>query len=168
MTVPDERLTEAVRAVVDPGLFHTLGDLGTVRSVRGRRRSTEVVVAVPAAGHPAPRELTDEIATAVLSAGGAGPEVELIAMNEAEEAELRARLRELGSAAGAAPEGAVDGPAHDHAGTITPTPRAGRRQATPGTAQRAPHPGSVPFPTRPPALGSSPSPPARGESASRP
>ena len=116
MTVPDERLTEAVRAVVDPGLFHTLGDLGTVRSVRGRRRSTEVVVAVPAAGHPAPRELTDEIATAVLSAGGAGPEVELIAMNEAEEAELRARLRELGSAAGAAPEGAVDGPAHDHAG----------------------------------------------------
>ncbi len=109
MTVPDERLTEAVNAVVDPGLFRTLGDLGTVRSVRGRRRSTEVVVAVPAAGHPAPRELTDEIATAVLSAGGAGPEVELIAMSEAEEAELRARLREGGSQAGDARHGA-EGP----------------------------------------------------------
>ena len=118
MTVPDERLTEAVNAVVDPGLFRTLGDLGTVRSVRGRRRSTEVVVAVPAAGHPAPRELTDEIATAVLSAGGAGPEVELIAMSEAEEAELRARLREA----------------------------AGRRAGpTPGTAQRAPHSRVTPF-----------------------
>ena len=167
MTVPDERLTEAVNAVVDPGLFRTLGDLGTVRSVRGRRRSTEVVVAVPAAGHPAPRELTDEIATAVLSAGGAGPEVELIAMSEAEEAELRARLRELGSAAERR-RGAVDGPAHDHAGHDHAHARAGRRQATPGTAQRAPHPGSPPFPTRPPALGSSPSPLARGESASRP
>ena len=141
MTVPDERLTEAVNAVVDPGLFRTLGDLGTVRSVRGRRRSTEVVVAVPAAGHPAPRELTDEIATAVLSAGGAGPEVELIAMNEAEEADAAGSVRA-------------------RAGS-----QAGRRPAR----RRGPHtPGQPLFRQGLPHSGRSPSPPARAESASRP
>ena len=96
MTVPEEHLAGAVRAVVDPGLFHTLGELGTVRSVRGRRRSTEVVVAVPAAGHPAPHELADEIEKAVTAAGGAPAEVDLVEMTEAEEADLRARLHELG------------------------------------------------------------------------
>ncbi len=96
MTTPDNPVEAAVRDVVDPGLFHTLGDLGTLRSVHARRRSTEVVVAVPAAGHPAPRELVDEIAKSVAASGGAVAKVELVEMTEADEAELRARLHELG------------------------------------------------------------------------
>ena len=46
---------------------------------------TEVVVAVPAAGHPAPRELADEIARAIAGAGGPPSALELVDMTEAEE-----------------------------------------------------------------------------------
>jgi len=98
MTIPEDSLEEAVRAVVDPGLFYTVGDLGLLRSVQVRRRHTDVVVAVPVEGHPAPRELVAEIAGAVIAAGGAEPRVDLVQMTDAEEAELRSRLYELGRA----------------------------------------------------------------------
>jgi ATP-binding protein involved in chromosome partitioning len=128
MTVPDQLLEEAVRAVVDPGLFHTLGDLGLIRSVHARRRSTEVVVAVPAAGHPAPRELVAEIAKAVAAAGGAAAEVDLVDMSEAEESDLRARLHELGRGHPSGAGNEAGSHAHDH-GQAGPHAEGGRHGA---------------------------------------
>ncbi|MGO9963669.1 MAG: P-loop NTPase [Acidimicrobiales bacterium] len=95
MTNPDPSLEQVVGAVVDPGLFHSIGELGLLRSIRTARGRTEVVVAVPSSGHPAPRELTDAVARAVVGAGGDPAEVELVNMTDAEEEELHARLREL-------------------------------------------------------------------------
>ncbi len=95
MTNPDTSLEQAVRAVVDPGLFHSIGELGLLRSVRTRKGRTEVVVAVPSAGHPAPRELTDAVERAVAAAGGDPAQLELVNMTDSEEDELHARLREL-------------------------------------------------------------------------
>jgi ATP-binding protein involved in chromosome partitioning len=123
MTNPNTPLEQAVRGVVDPGLFHSIGELGLLRSVRAHKGRTEVVVAVPAAGHPAPRELTDEVAKAVAAAGGDPSVLELVDMTESEEAQLQARLRELASPA-AGPQGR-DGHgagAHGH-GTEGPATR---------------------------------------------
>jgi len=120
MTASDNPVEAAVRDVVDPGLFHSLGDLGTLRSVHARRRSTEVAVAVPAAGHPAPRELVEKVAGAVSQAGGAAAKVDLVEMTEEEEAELRARLHELGR--GPDSRGGDEARADQH-GAAGPTPR---------------------------------------------
>jgi ATP-binding protein involved in chromosome partitioning len=116
MTNPDNPLEEAVRGVFDPGLFDSIGDLGLLRSVKTRRGRTEVVVAVPAAGHPAPRELAAEVEKAVAAAGGAPSALELVNMTEAEEAELHARLRELGSGPRHRDRGAAGPHGHDGAG----------------------------------------------------
>ena len=97
MTKPDKPLEEAVRGVVDPGLFYSLGDLGLLRSVKTRKGRTEVVVAVPAAGHPAPHELADEVTQVVAAAEGEPATLELVNLTEAEEIELHAKLRELDS-----------------------------------------------------------------------
>jgi len=117
MTDPDKPLEQAVGAVVDPGLFHSISDLGLLRSVKAHRGRTQVVIAVPAAGHPAQRELADEVAKAVAAAGGAPAELKFVNLTQAEEAELRARLYELGRApqrpAGNAPAGSHG---HDRAG----------------------------------------------------
>jgi len=130
MTNPDEPLEEAICGVVDPGLFHTIGDLGLLRSVKTRQGRTEVVVAVPAAGHPAPRELADEVGKVVAAAGGDPSALEFVNMTEAEEQELYARLRELGSVApahqAAGPhghDGAGHGAGGDGQGAEGPTPR---------------------------------------------
>ncbi len=142
MTVPEDRLEETVRAVVDPGLFHTLGDLGSLRSVRAKRRRTEVVVAVPEAGHPAPSQLVDEIAKAVAAAGGADAKVEFVAMSNAEETQLRARLHELGRApeahsaeSAAAGDSGLDHGGHEHRGGAGGAD--GRRQSAAGPTPRA-------------------------------
>ena len=116
MTSPDTPLEQAVSAVVDPGLFHGIGELGLLRSVATRKGRTEVVVAVPSAGHPAPRELADEVERAVAAAGGDSAELELVNMTDSEEDELQARLRKLALPArdrdaAAGPEGRED-PGH--------------------------------------------------------
>jgi len=116
MTNPDNPLEEAVRGVFDPGLFDSIGDLGLLRSVKTRRGRTEVVVAVPAAGHPAPRELAAEVEKAVAAAGGAPSALELVNMTEGEEAELHARLRELGSGPSAHRAGGEAAGPHGHDG----------------------------------------------------
>ena len=95
MTSTDKPLEEAVRDVVDPGLFYSLGELGLLRSVEPQGARTEVVVAEPAAGHPSPHELSEEIEKAVAGAGGAPAEVKFVKLTEAEEDELGPRLREL-------------------------------------------------------------------------
>ena len=97
MTSPGKQLEEAVRGVVDPALFHTIGDLGLLRSVAVREGRTEVVVAAPAAGHPAPDELVKQVAAAVAAAGGDPLALEFVDLTAPEEEELQDRLRDLGS-----------------------------------------------------------------------
>jgi len=138
MSKPDKPLEEAVRGVVDPGLFYSLGDLGLLRSVKTLRDRTEVVVAVPVAGHPAPRELADEVTKAVAAAGGEPAVLELVNMTETEEVELHARLRELGSGS----------PAHQSGGEVTGTHRhdaSGRGADGDGRGGGGPSPGPNPF-----------------------
>ena len=118
MTSPDQPLEDAVLGVVDPGLFHTIGELGLLRSVRRHKGRTEVVLAAPTAGHPAARELADEVASAVGGAGGDPSSLEFVTMTEAEEDQLQARLRGLASvsspleAAGAQRHDGAAGHAH--------------------------------------------------------
>ena len=123
----DEGLTAAVEAVVDPGLFHPIGALGMVRSVETKRRSVEVVLAVPSGGHPDEEALKGAVVAAVERAGGAAAEVSLVSMSAHEELELQARLHELGrTGAAGARSGAEPGPGTTEAGrhgAEGPTPR---------------------------------------------
>jgi ATP-binding protein involved in chromosome partitioning len=141
MTHPVEPLEAAVRAVVDPGLFHSIGELGLLRSVQVHRDRTDVVLAVPAAGHPAPRDLADEVAKAVATAGGAPSAVEFVNMTEAEWADLRARLHDLGrTSARQAGNQAAGLHGHDSAG-----PRAGPGGGGNGHGAEGPTPHTNPF-----------------------
>ncbi|MGD1010982.1 MAG: Mrp/NBP35 family ATP-binding protein [Acidimicrobiales bacterium] len=97
MTNSGKPIEEAVRAVTDPGLFHNIGDLGSLRSVTKRGGTTQVVIATPAGGHPAPDELETKVSEAVIRAGAASATVEFVDMTEAEEADLVQRLRQLAS-----------------------------------------------------------------------
>ena len=116
MTNTDNPLDKAIRAVIDPGFFYGLGELEVLRSVVATETSTEVVVAVLAAGHPAPGALSEEIGKAVASMGAAPAEVRLINMTEAEETQLGARLHELGRTAEQQAAGAGERPhSHDEA-----------------------------------------------------
>ena len=58
-------LALAVAGVEDPRLFHTLGDLGLIRTLHPTRRTTEITVAVPRLGHSGREELAARIAAAV-------------------------------------------------------------------------------------------------------
>jgi len=129
MTSSHESLEQAIVGVIDPGFFHSIGSLGLLRRLEPREARTEVVIAVPAVGHPAPRELITEITKAVEAAAGAPAEVKFVDMTEAEEDELRARLHELGQGAAASRAGGGAAGGHDqdrgHAhGAQGPTPRA--------------------------------------------
>ncbi len=124
-------LAAAVAAVEDPRLFHPIGQLGLVRSLNARRRSTQITVAVPAAlyrgagGEAAASELVSRIAAAVDRAGAGAAEVQLVELTRDEESELAARLHELGLR-GRSPSGAEPGPGHQHGGQHGlegPTPR---------------------------------------------
>jgi len=124
MTSSREPVEQAIVGVVDPGFFHSIGELGLLRSLEAREARTHVVVAVPAVGHPAPRELIAAINLAVEAAGGAPGEVKFVDMTEDEEGELRARLHELGQGATGSLAGsrAADGHGHAH-GASGPTAR---------------------------------------------
>jgi ATP-binding protein involved in chromosome partitioning len=99
----DDALGGVLAGVVDPVLFHTLGELGTVRSATSGPAGVEVVLAVPSEHYPEPDELHRRTVEALLRARpGAHVSVELEAMDEAERAELGQLLRELD---GEAPSG---------------------------------------------------------------
>jgi ATP-binding protein involved in chromosome partitioning len=112
-------VADAVAAVVDPRLFHPLGTLGLVRSVRERRRSTEVEIAVPRA-HPGRDDLVQAVREAVAAVGAPPAAVSLVELDEASESALYARLHELGAGASAAGRpstaGPVNGPGHAEGG----------------------------------------------------
>lgn len=119
-------------AIKDPRLFHSLGDLEMLRAVNQKRRVTEVTIGVPASvyggegGASARNELTRLITTSVAAAGAAGAEVRLLEMTPPEEAELAARIHELGLQ-GRPAAGAEPGPGHrpgGRHGSEGPVPRA--------------------------------------------
>ena len=116
----EDQVTRAVAGVRDPGLFHSVGELGMLRSVRVRRRSTEVVLALPPEGHPDRDGLVAAVEGAVASVGAPGPYVGVETMSEDEVAELRARIHELGRPA-TAPDG--ERAAGERHGAGGPTPR---------------------------------------------
>ncbi|MGH9171854.1 MAG: Mrp/NBP35 family ATP-binding protein [Acidimicrobiales bacterium] len=127
-----EELVAAVAAIKDPRLFHSLGDLEMLRAVNQKRRVTEVTIGVPASvyggegGASARNELTRLITTSVAAAGAAGAEVRLLEMTPPEEAELAARIHELGLQ-GRPAAGAEPGPGHrpgGRHGSEGPVPRA--------------------------------------------
>ncbi len=113
MTNQQTPLEQAVQDVVDPGLFYSLGELGILRSVVSGESATKVVIAEPETGHPAPREVTAEVAKAVAAVGGAPAEVSFVKLNEAQEVELGARLHALGHPS--SNQGAQE-PSHSHGG----------------------------------------------------
>jgi ATP-binding protein involved in chromosome partitioning len=121
-----DSLAALIAAVEDPRLFHTIGDLGLLVSVRPGRRSTEVVVALPRGGHPGQEELAARVAAAVASAGAPPAEVRFAEMDPEGESELAARMQELGLG-GRAPGGMLPGagerPGGRH-GDAGPAPRA--------------------------------------------
>jgi ATP-binding protein involved in chromosome partitioning len=121
----DSGLAAAVAGVEDPRLFHTLGDLGLLRSLNATRRATEITVAVPRLGHSGPDELAARIAVAVTAAGGSPAEVRFVELTETEESELAARIQELGWR-GDPSVGGLPGPGHrpgGRHGSDGPTPR---------------------------------------------
>jgi len=116
----------AVAAVVDPALFHTLGELGTVRRAVRRRGSVEVLVGVPTERYPAAVELRAAIATALapVTSPGDSVVVELEPMSEDELSTLGVRLRELDGAGGSDRSPSPTGP------TAAASPLAAARSRT--------------------------------------
>ncbi|MFZ0172365.1 MAG: Mrp/NBP35 family ATP-binding protein, partial [Acidimicrobiales bacterium] len=118
-------LAAAVAGVEDPRLFHTIGDLGLLRSLKAGGGATEITVAIPRSGHSAQDELAARIAVAVTRAGAPPADVRFVEMTADEESELAAHIQELGIG-GRSPAGAVPGPgqrADGRHGSAGPTPR---------------------------------------------
>jgi ATP-binding protein involved in chromosome partitioning len=120
-----DSLAAAVAAVEDPRLFHSLGELGLLRTLNSTRRDTAITVAVPHLGHSGREELAARIAVAVTRAGAPPADVHFVEMTEDEESELAARLQELGWR-GNPSTGALPGPGH----------RPGGRHGSDGPAPR--------------------------------
>jgi ATP-binding protein involved in chromosome partitioning len=117
MAADQSQLEAAVRAVVDPELGLTLGDLGLLRTARTRRRRVMLEVALPVAAWPSMDELAEQIHRAAEAVPGVEEvDLEFAVMTDEERAGLRQRLRAgmLGVDA-AEPADAPDGAgAHDH------------------------------------------------------
>ena len=111
MAADQSQLETALHAVVEPELNLTLGDLGLVRTVRPRRRRTEIEVALPVSAWPGTEQLADDIHRVALGVPGVeAVDLEFVVMSDAERATLRQRLR-----AGMLGVGDAE-PADDHAG----------------------------------------------------
>jgi ATP-binding protein involved in chromosome partitioning len=104
MAEVDEALERAARAVVDPVLFHSLDELGTLLEVSAAGEGIVVRVGEPLEEYPARGELAARLAVAT----GKSPEaitLEIVAMDDAARTALAARLRSLEPPSGSA-EGA--------------------------------------------------------------
>jgi ATP-binding protein involved in chromosome partitioning len=94
MAADRPQLEAALRAVVDPELGRTLGELGMVRAVRPRRRRVTLEVALPVAAWPGMDELAEEIHRAAQAVPGVGEvDLEFAVMTDDERTGLRRRLR---------------------------------------------------------------------------
>jgi ATP-binding protein involved in chromosome partitioning len=111
------QLEAALRAVRDPELGLTVGELGLLRGVQARRKRVHVELALPVAAWPS----VDELADAIHRSAGAVPgidevDLEFVVMNDSERTALRHRLRaEMETPAADTDDGHVHG-GHDHAG----------------------------------------------------
>jgi ATP-binding protein involved in chromosome partitioning len=110
MAADQSQLEAALRAVREPEIGLTLGDLGLVRSVRTRRRRVHIDVALPVAAWPGTDELAEDIHRAASSVAGVEEvELDFVVMTDEERAGLRRRLRGGSAEQPAANDG------HDHA-----------------------------------------------------
>jgi ATP-binding protein involved in chromosome partitioning len=83
----------AVAVVVDPDLRRAIGELGMIRSVRVKRHSTTVVLALPVARWPAATTVANAVGEVLEALGGAGtPNVEVVTMTDDERAALHLQL----------------------------------------------------------------------------
>jgi ATP-binding protein involved in chromosome partitioning len=117
MAADRSQLEAALRAVHEPELGLTLGDLGLLRTVRPRRRRVLVEVALPVAAWPGTDELAEEIHRAALAVAGVEEvELEFVVMSDEERAGLRHRLRAGMLDETDQPGGGDGGHGQDHAG----------------------------------------------------
>ena len=117
MAADQSQLEAAVRAVVDPELGLTLGDLGLLRTARTRRRRVMLEIALPVAAWPSMDELAEHIHHAALAVPGVEEvDLEFAVMTDEERAGLRQRLRAgmLGLDAAEATDAPEGAGAHDH------------------------------------------------------
>jgi ATP-binding protein involved in chromosome partitioning len=117
MAADQSQLEAAVRAVVDPELGLTLGDLGLLRSARARRRRVTLEVALPVAAWPSMEELAEQIHRAAQTVPGVEEvDLEFAVMTDDERAGLRQRLRArmLGHDATEAADSPDEADADDH------------------------------------------------------
>ena len=115
MAADQSQLEAAVRAVVDPELGLTLGDLGLLRSARARRRRVTLEVALPVAAWPSMEELAEQIHRAAQTVPGVEEvDLEFAVMTDEERAGLRQRLRAgmLGLDAAEATDAPSPAPSH--------------------------------------------------------
>ncbi|MHB1597537.1 MAG: P-loop NTPase [Acidimicrobiales bacterium] len=98
----DMALKDAAGRVVDPVLFQTIGELGTLRSLGSSRHGIEAVVAVPSEHYPMTDELHARVVAALVGVAGEGVQVavELEAMDDEERAALGERLHALADGRG--------------------------------------------------------------------
>jgi ATP-binding protein involved in chromosome partitioning len=120
----EAEVRDAVAAVVDPDLGRALGELGMVRSVTVKRRSTTVVLAMPVSRWPAANTVTAAVEARLdeLAGPGAG-QVDVVVMTDEERAALHRRLAAPSTAPGQG-ESSDDGHGHDHGHSHGPPPRA--------------------------------------------
>ena len=117
MAADQSQLEAAVRAVVDPELGLTLGDLGLLRTARTRRRRVMLEIALPVAAWPSMDELAEHIHRAARTVPGVEEvDLEFAVMTDEERAGLRQRLRAgmLGLDAAEAADAPEGTGAHDH------------------------------------------------------
>jgi ATP-binding protein involved in chromosome partitioning len=74
-SMSESAVLEAVGAVTDPTLRASIGQLGILREVRQRWRSTVVELTMPVAGYPGREAIEAAVADAALRAGARGVEV---------------------------------------------------------------------------------------------
>ena len=98
MAADQSQLEAALRAVREPEIGLTLGDLGLVRSVRSRRRRVHIDVALPVAAWPGTDELAEDIHRAASSVAGVEEvELDFVVMTDEERAGAPAALRAAGA-----------------------------------------------------------------------
>lgn len=122
----DQSVLESIRAVIDPVLFRSLGELGAIEDLKVKRGVARLKVRVPGPDYPAAGELRRRL----LEAAGAEIDeidLELIDLDEHQRDELGARL--LGVVEQPVDSGAHDGHGHGPA-TERPNPFADRTSTT--------------------------------------
>lgn len=93
MSITDNDIVEALRAVQEPELRRSVVELGMLRAIRIELPVVHLKVALTIPGHPRADEIERRVVDAVGALDGVeSVQVELIAMNDAEREQLRIQL----------------------------------------------------------------------------